>query len=735
MMNVRKLLRSALLSLVMCCSALSAHGERTPLADVAQDFFKQVSGRAAVAVDAQLSDNPNCVVFNMSEGGFVVVSTVDADQPIIGYALTGRLSSGNLAPAFKASLDRYVKTERRAPARRDVATRIAKPAEVAPLLQEVEWAQNYPFYILTPELNGEHCPTGCVATAMAQMMRYYRYPERGVGEASYTWNERTLSVDLSQSTYQWELMTPKYGMIPTGEEPTPEEMAVATLMRDVGYAVHMNYGPEMSGASHAVQALIAHFGYDKGARSIYKCTVQEDIFKEIIRDEIVQGRPVFFSSGGHYYLCDGYDNNGLFHFNYGWGGDGNGFFNVDAFAPDYTETSIDYGIQPDQGGASVSTCASDRGFVWNGKEYSLNYYHTAYDDELKTDFALAYRNSDTREVSFSSVLWAIRGNGTSNMSIPDRTNLSDGVYEVFPVYRDEGTEEWLEFYFADGVQNVVRLEVNNGERTYTNIAPKDKVYLDNLVYSVSEAEGTAALVSFISTAEPTTEIVIPATVDYEGKTYPVTAIADRALDNYPSYTHQISLTIGENVETIGTLAFAYVQFECVKFAPGSRLQATGSSAFNNATIKAPLHLPNGLKKLSWYSFGAIQQLDVIDIPASVEIIEGFALSAPEIQHIYVHWAEPLACDHPYGWLAENSELTLHVPAGTKELYAATYPWNQARQIVEDSVDGISETEVNADDQVTVYSLQGLKLLDQAPRSALKRLPAGLYIVNGRLVKQ
>ena len=188
MMNVRKLLRSALLSLVMCCSALSAHGERTPLADVAQDFFKQVSGRAAVAVDAQLSDNPNCVVFNMSEGGFVVVSTVDADQPIIGYALTGRLSSGNLAPAFKASLDRYVKTERRAPARRDIVTRIAKPAEVAPLLQEVKWAQNYPFNILTPELNGEHCPTGCVATAMAQMMRYYRYPERGVGEASYTWN-------------------------------------------------------------------------------------------------------------------------------------------------------------------------------------------------------------------------------------------------------------------------------------------------------------------------------------------------------------------------------------------------------------------------------------------------------------------------------------------------------------------------------------------------------------------
>ena len=71
---------------------------------------------------------------------------------------------------------------------------------------------------------------------------------------------------------------------------------------------------------------------------------------------------------------------------------------------------------------------------------------------------------------------------------------------------------------------------------------------------------------------------------------------------------------------------------------------------------------------------------------------------------------------------------------TKELYAATYPWNQARQIVEDSVDGISETEVNADDQVTVYNLQGLKLLDQAPRSALKRLPAGLYIVNGRVVR-
>ncbi len=712
-------------------------------ASIACDFFKSVSGRNAMATGIDLSSNPDCMAFNMSGGGFVIVSVVDDDNPVIGYNIVGQLSRQTVSPTLVALLDNYkkpvsgLKKDRREKALAD------RPSEVAPLLGDIAWAQNYPFNILTPEIDGCHCPTGCVATGMAQVMRYYKYPERGTGENSYRWNDRTLSVDFSKSIYDWDLMSPVYNMIPSGDAPTAGESAVATLMRDAGYSVDMQYGPEQSGGGDALVALVEHFGYDRSVRGLWKRDVKDAVYKDVIRGEIAQGRPVFFSSGMHFYICDGYDANGMFHFNYGWGGDGNGFFDVDAFSPDDLETSIQYGVQPDKGGMAVHTGASKRGFVWNGSSFSLNCTLYTCAPDLNCSIGLAYRNASTQQIVYPQQSVSICGSVVDmNMSMNDAGDLEDGVYDIFPVYRDENSYEWCEFYFADGAQDLVRLDIKGGVRLYSNIAPAGKVYVGNLVYTVSEDHGTASLTSFLTTSGSygLNIFEIPAFVEYNGEKYPVTSIGRQALESHPG---QLDLLIGENVESIEEMAFTYVEFENLRFANASKLATIGSNSFVNTQFNSDIILPEGLKEIKWYAFGGAS-VRKIDIPASVQSIEDLGLYVNGLKDIYVHWDSPLVCDQIFGWkdqpdflATSTSKVTLHVPSGLKQLYEAAYPWNLVADIVDDAPSAGIGDEVIGDEEVTtvtVYNMQGILLLDHVERSRLGELPSGIYIVNGRRIR-
>lgn len=255
---------------IVVSSFTAAYGNigKDRAASIAETFYKNISGRASDAVCVDLSGNPDCIVFNMSEGGFVVVSTVDSDSPVIGYGLTGTLAAETVAPAFKASLDNYSLQPARSKSAEKIISRSDRPAEVAPLLGDIAWDQLWPYNLLTPEIDGQHCPTGCSATGMAQVMRYYKYPAHGTGKISYEmWNGETISADLEKSTYDWDLMKPTYGW-PTENDPTAEELAVAVLMRDAGYACATDYHLEYSGGAGAAKSLIEHFGYDRDARAL-----------------------------------------------------------------------------------------------------------------------------------------------------------------------------------------------------------------------------------------------------------------------------------------------------------------------------------------------------------------------------------------------------------------------------------------------------------------------------------
>lgn len=195
---------------------------------------------------------------------------------------------------------------------------------VAPLLQ-TQWGQ-------TPYYNAQ-CPSdgisgqaisGCVATATAQVMRYWSHPQTGTGSHCYTHSRYgILCANFGTTTYDWSNMPIRL----TSSSTTAEVNAVATLMYHVGVAVDMNYSVSNSTASNlkAANALKTYFGYDPNIRYENKSNYMDDVWIEMLKTELMAGRPMLYrgmqySVGGHSFVCDGFDNNGLFHFNWGWGG-------------------------------------------------------------------------------------------------------------------------------------------------------------------------------------------------------------------------------------------------------------------------------------------------------------------------------------------------------------------------------------------------------------------------------
>ncbi len=294
-------------------------------------------------------------VFNAT-GGFVIVSGEDLVVPVLGYSTDGAFPSGELAENVAKWLEGYAGEirdviEANTPAVQEVVLAWqeaisgvhsgARDTEsVNPLVQTM-WDQS-------PNVNAM-CPggsvTGCVATAMAQVMKYHNHPAQGAGLHSY--NEPhygTLSANFGATTYNWTAM-PNTVSGPNN--------AVATLMYHCGVGVDMNYTPQVSGAwvisshspgtqNNAEFALRNYFGYDQGMQGISRDSYSEQQWINLLKTELGASRPVIYdgfgSGGGHCFVCDGYDNNNFFHFNWGWGGQVNGYFTVGALNPGSTGT-------------------------------------------------------------------------------------------------------------------------------------------------------------------------------------------------------------------------------------------------------------------------------------------------------------------------------------------------------------------------------------------------------------
>ncbi len=334
---------------------------------------QQVS-RSRSAVKSE--EHPAYYFFNAADGqGFALISGENDEEPLLGYSLKGHLSDTEELPdALKALLDTYEQhvaalrngeTTPTEPAASSNALGIRRAAGAKPLL-ETEWGQGTPFNNLCPILKDQHCLTGCVATALGQLLYYWKWPVKGTGYASGKDTDGETIHGSLEHEYNWNAMQSTAAGNLASEE---SALAVAQLLYDCGLAVGMQWGLEGSGAQNPTGALYRNFSYiPTTLRTYVRDAFESDRdYLNIIFNEIDAGRPVYQSAadvggtGGHAYIIDGYSAEGLVHVNWGWNGTANAYYNITKMNPmNFTYTirqQIVVGIQPARNGETGTPTA------------------------------------------------------------------------------------------------------------------------------------------------------------------------------------------------------------------------------------------------------------------------------------------------------------------------------------------------------------------------------------------
>ncbi|MBQ9639860.1 MAG: C10 family peptidase [Bacteroidales bacterium] len=290
---------------------------------------------------------PAIYVFNIDSLGFIVMCANDCCTPVLGYSLNGPYDEAQLSPSFRAWIVSYADAIPQVAHNADAQSAWSALAagdrtpylrkgrkSVEPLLSS-RWSQRTGYNNFCPEYDGRHSVTGCVATAMAQILRYHGYPQTGFGKSSYVHEAYgRLTVHHDSAFYDFSHMPDEV----SGDSDTADQNAVSLLCYHCGVAVSMTYEYQYhtsgSGApSSNVPEALAHFGYF-GSQYVIKNTMESEAWKARVKADLDRGLPVYYQGykpdGGHAFVCDGYqEQDDLFHFNWGWGGYQDGFYTLD----------------------------------------------------------------------------------------------------------------------------------------------------------------------------------------------------------------------------------------------------------------------------------------------------------------------------------------------------------------------------------------------------------------------
>lgn len=296
---------------------------------------------------------PAYYVFPNGEGkGFTVVSGDDRLPEVVGYSDKGTYDEENLPSnyvGFMKAYEEMVGQLDNGDSRASASIAEAKALRssgyqqptVAPLLGSIQWDQIIPYNKMCPMYNStDRSVTGCVATAMAQVMMYYQYPKTLQADIpAYVTRTKYLSIPQINKgeRYDWNNMLPQYASYEPLNYTDAQAAAVAKLLYHCGVACEMDYGPS-SGANVTPAILSTYFGYDSDLMQ----DLNRDVFtlaewSQIMDKELTAKRPILYSGqssdGGHEFVCDGTDGNGLYHINWGWGGYQDGYFDVTILNP------------------------------------------------------------------------------------------------------------------------------------------------------------------------------------------------------------------------------------------------------------------------------------------------------------------------------------------------------------------------------------------------------------------
>ena len=384
-----KAIKNLFLSLMLVMSVISSAipVDKSTALRVAVNFWKSNSHTSRIECDLQLSPlsyNQGYSTFFIFEnalgGGFVIVAADDCVTPILAYSATAPVGDDVIPANTKTILSWYDKQINYCVSKDVTPTReisamwqrymsdkiiVDKSANSVNPMLTTKWNQSPIYNNLCPTdgISRDHVVTGCVAVAMAQAIKYWNHPITGIGRNSYNHDKYgTLTAEFNNTTYDWANMPNELNRNTSYVQNT----AVATLMFHCGVSCNMNYSTEGSSASvngnrygTSEYAFKNFFGYKKSLHSISRDDYTDSAWTEVLRDDLDHGRPIVYTGYdytdtndvvGHAFVCDGYDTNDCFHFNWGWGGQCDGYFKLSNLNPSHvfneTQRAI-IGMEPD----------------------------------------------------------------------------------------------------------------------------------------------------------------------------------------------------------------------------------------------------------------------------------------------------------------------------------------------------------------------------------------------------
>ncbi|MDE7407831.1 MAG: C10 family peptidase, partial [Muribaculaceae bacterium] len=500
------------------------------------------------------------VFTSSASDGFVILSADDVASPILGYADSGTFDPNNIPPNMAEWLNEY--TRQIAYATASGHTRAALPdtpapdrAPIGPLCQTL-WDQTWPYNLECPVVGSAAAPTGCVATAMAQVMYYHQWPKDG----TFDWDNMLLSYETN------------------GNSTEAQNTAVAHLMRSCGESVSMSYGASASGAntSAVATALIGDYNYSQSV-----CCVPGNVFnirqwEDLIYNQLVEFGPVVYSgrpengTSGHCFVVDGYDRNHYFHVNWGWSGLSNGYFLLTALNPSLQGTGgSDYGYTTGHQailGVQPNTASAKPFYTMWAARYTLGFAKTAEGNPafaMTNNIVIAnYSGLDIKQCYFGVTA----------------ENTETGV--ITDIFSDEGLEfPSLRYMYPIGYKIPIPLDLANG------------VYKLRPAFRVN-ADGKAQLMStgpncYMSSMTFTKKGPTDLTIQYNPTLDAAIAINDLNVNShiYPNHTYNLAVNL-TNITDIDFAGSIGTEF----FPPGDSQVTIADikiwGAFNNIIIPA-----------------------------------------------------------------------------------------------------------------------------------------------------
>lgn len=526
----KKILHTLFLALCAVTFTLSAFAAPVPkqqLLQLGQEAFRQK--KAAILQDPAteeiksyffIEENNETLmaVLNFSHG-FIIMAADDASIPVLAYGFEGEFTMETAAPGAKMFLEQY---QKEISAIRSLALEPAEDVQtawqelknhqakntleevVSPLLTST-WNQTKYYNQYSPQDENSpsgydgRTPNGCVAVAMAQIIYYYRYPSQGTGQHTNHTDYGSFTVNFSNETFNYEVME---------DALSGYNNEVAKLIFDCATSVDMSYAPDGSGAysENVPDALSTYFQYSPQANYSSKWGTNNSQWRNYLKTDLNANRPVYYSGysseGGHAFVCDGYNSDNHFHFNFGWGGSSNGFYalnNSDTYSNavgGYSSgQSCIRNIYPDNDDfpfyCSEKTITSKSGTLDDGSR-NLNYQNnescthvitgddvymiSVYIDRFNTQAGLDTLSFWDGHPSQGNLLQTLSGHISNH---PSYNFYTDSLYITFNTDDSITDAGWhLSFYSYRNVTNCVTVISHDPQGTITD-GSGDAMYKDN----------------------------------------------------------------------------------------------------------------------------------------------------------------------------------------------------------------------------------------------------------------